>query len=49
MPEETSSGSSYNNSTQVRSSSRIGHLDYGVNAKRINYFAQCGEKMVGML
>jgi uncharacterized protein (DUF1499 family) len=28
------------NSLQVRSSSRVGYLDYGVNAKRINYIAQ---------
>lgn len=30
---------------QVRSSSRVGYLDYGVNAKRINYIARAlGEK-----
>ena len=40
IPEEASSGSSDNNSVQVRSSSRIGYLDFGVNAKRINYIAQ---------
>lgn len=28
------------NAIQVRSSSRLGYLDYGVNAKRINYIAQ---------
>jgi len=28
------------NALQVRSSSRIGYLDYGVNAKRINYIAK---------
>lgn len=27
-------------SVQVRSSSRIGYLDYGVNAKRLNYIAE---------
>ena len=25
---------------QVRSSSRVGYLDFGVNAKRLNYIAQ---------
>ena len=25
---------------QLRSSSRIGYLDYGVNAKRLNYIAK---------
>jgi uncharacterized protein (DUF1499 family) len=29
-----------NNAVQVRSSSRIGYLDFGVNAKRLNYIAQ---------
>ena len=28
------------NSVQLRSSSRIGYLDYGVNAKRLNYIAK---------
>ena len=28
------------NSVQVRSSSRVGYLDYGVNAKRVNYIAK---------
>jgi uncharacterized protein (DUF1499 family) len=28
-----------NNAIQVRSSSRLGYLDFGVNAKRINYLA----------
>lgn len=28
------------NAVQVRSSSRIGYLDFGVNAKRINYIAK---------
>ena len=28
------------NAVQVRSSSRLGYLDYGVNAKRINYVAK---------
>jgi uncharacterized protein (DUF1499 family) len=28
------------NAVQVRSSSRIGYLDFGVNAKRLNYIAQ---------
>jgi uncharacterized protein (DUF1499 family) len=27
------------NAIQVRSSSRLGYLDFGVNAKRINYLA----------
>ena len=27
------------NAMQIRSSSRVGYLDYGVNAKRINYIA----------
>lgn len=40
ITEDASSGSSDNNSVQVRSSSRIGYLDFGVNAKRINYIAQ---------
>jgi uncharacterized protein (DUF1499 family) len=29
-----------NDSFQVRSSSRVGYLDYGVNAKRLNYIAE---------
>lgn len=29
-----------NNEVQVRSSSRLGYLDFGVNAKRINYIAK---------
>jgi len=28
------------NAVQVRSSSRVGYLDYGVNAKRVNYIAK---------
>ena len=28
------------NAVQVRSSSRLGYLDFGVNAKRINYIAK---------
>lgn len=28
------------NSVQVRSSSRVGYLDFGVNAKRVNYIAK---------
>jgi hypothetical protein len=28
------------NEVQVRSSSRLGYLDYGVNAKRLNYIAK---------
>jgi uncharacterized protein (DUF1499 family) len=28
------------NSVQVRSSSRVGYLDYGVNSKRVNYIAK---------
>jgi uncharacterized protein (DUF1499 family) len=28
------------NSIQIRSSSRVGYLDYGVNAKRINYIVR---------
>ena len=38
----TSSKSNMNtntNSIQIRSSSRVGYLDYGVNVKRINYIA----------
>jgi uncharacterized protein (DUF1499 family) len=29
-----------NGAMQVRSSSRVGYLDYGVNAKRLNYIAK---------
>ena len=29
---------------QVRTSSRLGYLDYGVNAKRVNYFAEALQK-----
>ena len=45
--DDSSSSSSSNSSggvdhrkIQVRSSSRVGYLDYGVNAKRINYIAR---------
>lgn len=31
---------SENGTVQVRSSSRVGYLDYGVNAKRLNYIAK---------
>ena len=27
-------------SVQIRSSSRVGYLDFGVNAKRLNYIAK---------
>jgi uncharacterized protein (DUF1499 family) len=37
--DDTKNNSSVENSIQVRSSSRVGYLDYGVNAKRINYIA----------
>jgi len=45
----TSSASSMNddsswNTIQVRSSSRVGYLDYGVNAKRLNFIAQLLQK-----
>lgn len=33
-------GSDKSNAIQVRSSSRLGYLDYGVNAKRLNYLAK---------
>jgi len=33
-------GVAASSSVQVRSSSRIGYLDYGVNAKRLNYIAK---------
>lgn len=33
-------GTDNNNAVQVRSSSRVGYLDFGVNAKRINYLAK---------
>lgn len=33
-------GTGGNRAVQVRSSSRLGYLDYGVNAKRLNYIAQ---------
>jgi uncharacterized protein (DUF1499 family) len=32
-------GATTDNAIQVRSSSRLGYLDFGVNAKRINYLA----------
>eukprot|EP00804_Cyclotella_cryptica_P030750 CCRYP_009162-RA/>CCRYP_009162-RA protein AED:0.25 eAED:0.23 QI:0/0/0/1/1/1/2/0/183 len=34
-------GDSASNVVQVRSSSRLGYLDFGVNAKRLNYLAKC--------
>ncbi len=42
IPSSLSSASS--SVIQVRSSSRIGYLDYGVNAKRLNFIAQLLQK-----
>jgi len=36
---DSSTSNSNSNAVQIRSSSRLGYLDYGVNAKRINYIA----------
>ena len=33
-------GNIIKNEVQVRSSSRLGYLDFGVNAKRLNYIAK---------
>jgi uncharacterized protein (DUF1499 family) len=44
IPQEEQSTNISNNMIQVRSSSRVGYLDYGVNAKRLNFISQLLQK-----